>query len=325
MARAIWNGSISFGLVTIPVKLYNAVNRKSVSFNQLDDRTMSRIKYKKVSAADGSEVPSEHMVRAYEYAKGQYVLVSDEEIQSVAPKAGRSVDIEAFVDMNQIDPMSFDGAYYVAPHSGFEKAYRLLAEAMDAEGKVAIARFVRSNKQYLAAIRPSNGHMELATLVYADELVPAESIPEFEHVADIEVTAAELAMAKQLIGSLEADFAPENYRDTHRDDLVALLNRKAAGEEIVMSVPEVDDGKVVDLLAALEASVAAAKAARAGGEPSATPAKKRAANKAAPAKTAPVKTAAKTAPVKTAVKTAPAKTVAKKAPAKKAVAKRRSA
>ena len=310
MPRAIWNGSISFGLVTIPVKLYNRVSRKSVSFNQLDDRTMSRIKYKKVSAADGSEVPSENLVRGFEYAKGQYVLVSDEEIQSVAPKAGRAVDIEAFVDLGEIDPMSFDGAYYVAPHDGFEKSYRLLAAAMEDEGKVAIARFVRSNKQYLAAIRPQDGHLQLATLVYADEMVAPDSIPEFETLADIEVTEAELTMAKQLIGSLEADYVPENYRDTHRDELTELLQRKAAGEEIVTSAPEVDDGKVVDLLAALEASVAAAKAARSD-EGGASKKKTAGAKKKATKK--------KAASSKAAAKKAAAK---KKAPAKKAAARK---
>lgn len=304
MPRAIWNGSISFGLVTIPVKMYNAVSRKSVSFNQLDDRTMSRIKYKKVSAADGTEVPSSNLVRGFEYAKGQYVLVSDEEIQSVAPKAGRAVDIEAFVDLDQIDPMSFDGAYYVAPHDGFEKPYRLLAAAMEEEGKVAVARFVRSNKQYLAAIRPSGDHLQLATLVYADEMVAPDAIPEFETLADIEVTEAELAMAKQLIGSLEADYVAQDYRDTHRDQLTAMLQAKASGEEIVTTVPEVDDGKVVDLLAALEASVAAAKASRSG---DAAPAKKATTKKKAAAK----KRSAK----KTAAKKAAA--TKKKAPARK--------
>lgn len=311
MPRAIWNGSISFGLVTIPVKMYNAVSRKSVSFNQLDERTMSRIKYKKVSAADGSEVPADKIVRAFEYAKGQYVLVSDEEIQSVAPKAGRAIDIEAFVDISDIDPMSFDGSYYLAPTEGFEKAYRLLSEAMEDEGKVAIARFVRSNKQMLAAIRPNGGRMELATLVYADEMVSPQSIPELEAVADVEVTQAELSMAKQLIASLERDFDVSEYQDTHRNQLIDLLERKAAGEEVVMSVPEVDDGKVVDLLAALEASVAAAKASRAGsGEgvdsddgqqapaKKATrkraPAKKQAAKKAAADKSAAKKATAKT-------------------------------
>lgn len=310
MPRAIWNGSISFGLVTIPVKMYNAVSRKSVSFNQLDERTMSRIKYKKVSAADGSEVPSDKIVRGFEYAKGQYVLVSDEEIQSVAPKAGRAIDIEAFVDITDIDPMSFDGSYHLAPAEGFEKAYRLLSEAMEQEGKVAIARFVRSNKQLLAAIRPNSGRMELATLVYADEMVSPSAIPELEAVGDVEVTDAELEMAKQLIASLEREFEPAQYSDTHRNELMALLERKAAGEEVVMSVPEVDDGKVVDLLAALEASVAAAKASRASGGAEADDGSKKPAMKSGAKKTATKKRAAKKA---TAKKTASKKSTAARA------------
>ncbi len=247
MPRAIWNGSISFGLVTIPVKMYNAVSRRSVSFNQLDDRTMSRIKYKKVSASDGSEVPSENIVRRFEYAKGQYILVSDEEIQSIAPKAGRAIDIEAFVDIGEIDPMSFDGSYHLAPAEGFEKAYRLLSDAMADEGKVAVARFVRSNKQ--------------------------------------------------LIGSLEREFAPADYHGTHSDELVSFLERKASGEEVITSTPEVDDGKVVDLLAALEASVAAAKQSR-GGAATKSAKKKAASRKKVPSKkkAAAKKAAAKKTP-----------------------------
>jgi len=324
MPRAIWSGSISFGLVTIPIKLYNAVSKKSVRFNQLDGRSGSRIKYQKVSAADGTEVPADSIVRGYEYTKGQYVLVNDEEIQSVAPKAGRSVDIEAFVGLEEIDPIWFDGAYYVAPAEGFEKAYMLLVEAMDEEGRVALARFVRSNKQYLAAIRPHEGYLQLATMVYADEIVPAGDIPEFERLADVELSEAEREMARQLIGSLHATFEPEKYRDTHREELLALLERKAAGEEIVMAVPEVDDANVVDLLAALEASVAAAKAGRSRGSSAKrkTAANKTAAGKSPRKKTTASKSSAKkaTAAKSTAKKTAAARQGAKKRGAKKAVA-----
>ncbi len=328
MPRAIWNGSISFGLVTIPVKLYSAVSRKSVSFNQLDERTGSRIKYKKVSAADGSEVTSDDIVRAYEYAKGQYVLVSDEEIQSVAPKAGRSIDIEAFVGLEEIDPMWFDGSYYLAPADGFEKAYLLLVEAMGEEGRVALARFVRGNKQYLAAIRPEGNHLQLATMVYADEIVPATDIPEFEKLDDVELTEAEMAMARQLISSLEATFDPEQYHDTHREQLVALLERKAAGEEIVTTVPEIDDTKVVDLLAALEASVAAAKAGRADRGGSAETEATKPASKAAASKKTSAKAASKKGPSKkaaSATKATVKKTAASKAAAKKATAKTKAA
>lgn len=267
MPRAIWSGSISFGLVTIPIKLYNAVSRKTVRFNQLDDRTGSRIKYVKVSAADGEEVPAEHIVRGYEYTKGQYVTISDEEMEAVTPSAQRTIDIEAFVDASEISPLYYDGAYHAAPGEGFGKAYRLLVDALEADGRVAIARFVRSNKQYLAALRPIDGRLVVSTMVWADEVVPADDIDEFEGLDDVELTDAELAMADQLIESLAGTFDPAELHDTYREELVDLLNRKAAGEEVVVSAEApADDGKVVDLLAALEASVAAAKASRSGAD-----------------------------------------------------------
>ena len=283
MPRAIWNGSISFGLVTIPIKLYNAVSRKTIRFNQIDRRSGSRIKYKKVSAADGEEVPDEEIVKGYEHAKGQYVLVDDEELQAITPKSGRTIDIEAFVDLDDIDPIYYDAAYYAAPADGFEKSYRLLVRAMEDENRVAVARFVRNNKQYLAALRPKGGTLQVSTMVYDDEVVKADEVPEFDGLDDVDVTEAELTMARQLIGSLEADFEPAQYSDTYRDELTELLKRKAAGEEIVAEVAPVDDAKVVDLLAALEASVAAAKSERAEEAP-ATPKKKKAAKKKAPTK-----------------------------------------
>jgi DNA end-binding protein Ku len=286
MARPIWNGSISFGLVTIPIKLYNAVSRKSIRFNQLDERTSSRIRYRKVSAADGEEVPDEHIVKAWEHGKGQYVVVDDDELAALAPKASRTIGIEAFVDLEQIDPVFYDAAYYAAPVEGFEKAYKLLVEAMANEGKVAIARFVRNNKEYLAALRPNGGKLDLSTMAYADEVLSPKQIDEFDGLDDVELTDAEMAMATQLVESLVSDFEPERYHDTYREQVMDLLRAKAAGEEIV--APEaagVDDEKVVDLLAALEASVAAAKEAR-GRHPTAT---KKAAKKKATAKKAAAK------------------------------------
>ena len=272
MPRAIWSGSISFGLVTIPVKLFNAISRKSVHFNQLDDRTGARIKYQKVSAADGEEVPNEHIVRGYEYAKGQYVTIDDEELAAVTPAAQRTIDIEAFVELDEINPILYDGAYYAAPVEGFEKPYKLLVEALASENRVAIARFVRSNKQYLAALWPQDGRLMLSTMVWADELVVPEAIDELVGVDDVNLSDAELAMATQLVESLAAHFDSEEYHDTYRNELVALLERKAAGEEVVTQAPAAsDEGRVVDLMAALEASVAAAKAARgAGGDGEAT-------------------------------------------------------
>jgi len=264
--RAIWNGSISFGLVTIPVKLYNAVSRKSVHFNQLDDRTGARIKYQKVSAADGEEVPNEHIVRGYEYAKGQYVTIDDEELAAVTPAAQRTIDIEAFVELDEINPILYDGAYYAAPVEGFDKPYKLLVEALGAEKRVAVARFVRANKQYLAALWPQDGRLMLSTMVWADELVEPAAIEELEGIDDVKLSDAELAMATQLVDSLASRFDPDEYHDTYRNELVALLERKAAGEEVVTVGPvAADEGRVVDLMAALEASVAAAKAARGAG------------------------------------------------------------
>ena len=168
MPRAIWSGSISFGLVNIPIKLYNAVSRKSVHFNQIDSRSGSRVRHQKVSAADGSEVPSEVIVKGYELSSGEYVTITDEELSALDPEASRTVDIEEFVDLVDIDPIFYDAAYYVAPDKATLKPYKLLQQAMEESGKVAIARFVMRSKQYLCAVRPKDGKLVLSTMVYAD-------------------------------------------------------------------------------------------------------------------------------------------------------------
>ena len=186
MPRPIWSGSISFGLVSVPVKLYSAVNRKTVHFNQIDSRTGSRIKYQKVSAADGSEVPGEAIVKGYELPSGQYVLVDDAELGSLDPEASRTIDIEEFVDLEEIDPIFYDNAYYVAPDKATVKPYALLARAMEETGKVGVARFVMRSKQYLCAVRPKDGMLLLSTMVYADEVnTPADisSIPSLGRTA----------------------------------------------------------------------------------------------------------------------------------------------
>ena len=170
MPRPIWSGSISFGLVNVPVKLFSAVNRKTVHFNQIDSRTGSRIKYQKVSAADGDEVPGEAIVKGYELPSGQYVLVDDAELGSLDPEASRTIDIEEFVELDQIDPIFYDNAYYVAPDKATIKPYALLARAMEETGKVGVARFVMRSKQYLCAVRPKDGKLLLSTMVYADEV-----------------------------------------------------------------------------------------------------------------------------------------------------------
>jgi DNA end-binding protein Ku len=263
MPRPIWSGSISFGLVSVPVKLFSAVNRKTVHFNQIDSRTGSRIKYQKVSAADGSEVPGEAIVKGYELPSGQYVLVDDAELGSLDPEASRTIDIEEFVDLEEIDPIFYDNAYYVAPDKATIKPYALLARAMEETGKVGVARFVMRSKQYLCAVRPKDGMLLMSTMVYADEVNEPAEIKELDAVAEIEVTDKELTMAKQLVESLASDFEPGQYEDTYRSKVLELIERKAAGETGLVEVPEIESGeKVVDLMAALEASVAAAKAAR---------------------------------------------------------------
>jgi DNA end-binding protein Ku len=261
MPRAIWSGSISFGLVNIPVKLYSAVSRKTVHFNQLDSRTNSRIKQKRVSAEDGTEVPFEQIVKGYELSSGAYVVVTDDELAALDPKALRTIDIDEFVDLAEIDPIFYDNAYYLAPADA-TKPYALLAEAMRESGKVGVAHFVMRTKQYLAAIRPSDGVLMLSTMVYADEVNDPAEIPELADLADIELAPKELAMARQLIDSLGGEFVPDKFEDTYRKAVLELIDRKAAGEEVVAPAAAIESGQVIDLMAALEASVAAAKDAR---------------------------------------------------------------
>jgi DNA end-binding protein Ku len=263
MPRAMWSGSISFGLVNIPVKLYNAVSRKSVSFNQIDSRTQSRIKYKRVSALDGEEVPNDAIVKGYELASGDYVLIDEDELAGLDPEAGRTIDIEEFIDLAEIDPIFYDSAYYLAPDKGTVKPYALLQKAMEESGKVAIARFVMRSKQYLAAVRPQDGKLVLSTMVYADEVNDPSQIPELESAEKVDVSDRELLMARQLVESLSDKFEPDKYEDTYRNRVLELIERKAAGETEQVAAPvAASSEKVVDLMAALEASVAAAKQAR---------------------------------------------------------------
>jgi DNA end-binding protein Ku len=261
MARPVWNGTISFGLVAIPVKLYHAVRKQSVSFNQLDDRTMSRIKYKKVSALDGEEVPDDHIVKGFEVSKDRYVVVDPDELEPFIPSATKTVELEEFVDLEEIDPVYYDNAYYVAPGTN-PKPYVLLASAMEEAGKVAIGRFVMRNKQFTAAIRAEGGRLIMSTLAYADELVDPSTIEELQGLDDVEVSGKEVAMAESLVDSLTAAFEPEKYRDEYREQVVDLIQIKASGQEFEVPEAVAEKPKVVDLMAALEASVAQAKQAR---------------------------------------------------------------
>lgn len=261
MARAIWSGSISFGLVNIPVKLYSAVSRKNVQFNQLDSRSNARVKQKRVSADTGDEVPWEQIVKGYEMPSGAFVVITDEELAALDPKSLRTIDIEEFVDLVDIDPIFYDSAYYLAPDKA-GKPYALLAKAMEDEGKVGIAHFVLRTKQYLAAIRPKDGKLLLSTMVYADEINDPVSIPELAELDDIELDDKELKMARQLIETLDGEFVPEKFHDTYREAVLEMIERKAEGQEVIAPAAEAEPDKVIDLMAALESSVKAAKESR---------------------------------------------------------------
>ncbi len=275
MPSAIWTGSISFGLVAVPVKVVSATKSRDVRFNQLEEGTNARIRYRKVSEATGDEVTNDRIRKGYELSPGQYVVVDDEEMRSLAPKASRMIEIEDFVDLDDIDPLFFEQPYYLAPESAALKPYRLLVEAMAELRKVAIGRVVMRSKESLVAIRPLDGVLCLETMRYADEVLPREGLLP-EDAAPAEPSEKEMGMARQLIEALAGHFEPERYHDEYREQLLGLIDRKAAGEEIVAEPAVEEPGKVVDLMAALEASLARAGAPAAEDE-AAKPAKKRAA------------------------------------------------
>ena len=258
MARSIWGGAISFGLVNVPVKLYTAVRKKDVRFHQLHAPDGARINQKRVCSADEQEVAYEDIVKGYEIAKGQYVVIEPEELESLDPETTHTIDIEDFVQLDQIDPLFFDASYYVLPDKRGEKAYRLLLEAMRDSGKVGIAKVVMRSKQYLVAMRPVGEALVMSTMNFADEVVPQDELEGLPGPSE-KVSDRELKMASQLIESLTTDFEPDKYEDTYREKVLELIERKASGMEIVAPEETKAAKPVVDLMAALEASLAAAK------------------------------------------------------------------
>ena len=261
MPRAIWTGSISFGLLNVPVTLYSAVSKKSVSFRELRESDGSRVRHKRVAEADGEEVDYADIVKGYEIAPEQYVVITKDELEELDPKKTRAIEIQDFVDLDDIDPIYFDHPYYLGPDKGAERAYSLLVKAMEDQRKVAIARFVLRNRESLAALRPMDGMLTMATMRFADEVVSPDEISD---VLGEEVEAPqkkELDMAKALIDSLTSDFDAGQYRDEYREELLALSERKARGESIVSAETEAPKPtKAPDLMAALEESLAAVKA-----------------------------------------------------------------
>jgi DNA end-binding protein Ku len=267
----IWSGNISFGLVTVPVKLVSAVRSKDVRFNQLEEGTGARIRYRRVSEASGEEVPNERIQKGYEISSGQYVVVDNEELEKLTPKASHTIDIQDFVDLEQIDPIYFEQPYYLVPDRAAERPYRLLIEAMTDLQKVAVGKIVLRAKEHLVAIRPVDGALCIETMRHADEVIPMESLEEIPRGDDVAPSEKELDMARQLIEALATDFEPDKYHDEYREQLLGIIEKKAAGEEIVAEPLVEEPAKVVDLMAALEASLA--RAGKGGDQAAARPAK----------------------------------------------------
>jgi DNA end-binding protein Ku len=260
MARSIWTGAISFGLVTVPVKLYSAVSRKTVRFHQLNAKTGVRIQQKRVDPTTGDEVSYDDIVKGYELTPDRYVLIDPGELDALAPKKTRTIEIEDFVELSEIDPIFYDHPYYLAPGPGGAKPYRLLVEAMRETGRVAIARVVIRQKEQLVALRPMGDVLGMSTMLFADEVVDPERVDELADVSEVEATKRELDIAKQLVESLAGSFEPEKYHDVYRDEVIDLIERKAAGEEIaVQPAADEDDEPVPDLMAALKASLDAVR------------------------------------------------------------------
>jgi DNA end-binding protein Ku len=259
MARSIWSGAISFGLVNVPVKLFSAVSRKTVRFNQLNQETGNRIQQKRVDPDTGEEVPYEQIVKGFELTKDRYVIITPDELDALDPERTRTIDIEDFVDLEDIDPVYYDHPYYLVPDKGAAKAYGLLLNAMEASGKVAIARVVIRSKEALVAIRPAGDLLMMETMIFHDEVVPHDELDDLPDAKDLKASERELKMAQQLIDSLSSEFDPSRYRDEYRDKVLDLIERKAAGEDIAVQPEAPAPAKVPDLMAALEASLAAVK------------------------------------------------------------------
>jgi DNA end-binding protein Ku len=274
MPRTMWKGAISFGLVSIPVKMYPATEEKSLSFNQLHDEDHGRIRYKRVCEKDGEEVSFEHIVKGYEVEKGTYVVLEDEDLDKVPVESTRAIDILQFVDIDEIDPIYYKKTYYLIPEETGVKPYALLREALGENGKVGVAKVAFREKEHLCALRIKDKAFVLETMYWPDEIRPAE----FEELDKApKVRDQELKMAQSLIDSLTDDWHPEEYKDEYREALLDIVEKKVAGEEIEV-VEEAEPTKVADLMEALKASV---EAARAGKKQAPRKAKKPAAKRAA--------------------------------------------
>lgn len=255
MPRAMWKGAISFGLVTIPVAVYPATEEKTLRFNQLHDEDMGRIRYKRICEKDGEIVDFDHIVKGYEYEKDRYVILNDDDFDAVPVESSRAIDIQQFVDLDEIDPMMYKKSYFLVPEETGAKAYSLLRQALSQDNKVGIAKVSFRDKEHLAALRFRDEAFILETMYWPDEIRAAD----FGGVdVDVEVRDQELEMARQLIDGLTADWNPDEFADEYRQALLRIVEAKINGEEVEVVEAE-PTAKVVDLMEALKASVAAAK------------------------------------------------------------------
>ncbi len=275
MARALWSGSISFGLVNVPVKAYTAVRDHSVHFHQLDRKSGARVRYEKVSEKSGKEVAPDDIELGYEVGKGRYVTVDPDEVAELRPRSTRSIAVSDFVDLAEIDPVYYERTYWLAPDGkAAEQAYRLLEAAMERTGRAGIGSVVMRNTQYLAVIRPLDGALAMSTMRFADEIVPISSIDQIPSGGH-KPGAKELRLAEQIIDSLATEWDPSRYHDTFTEELEDMLRRKAKGEQVVVEEGPATSAKVLDLMSALQASIEATKGAKRATSSTRAPAKKR--------------------------------------------------
>jgi DNA end-binding protein Ku len=259
MPRAIWSGSISFGLVNVAVKVYSAVHDHGVHFHQIDKQTESRIRYEKVSEKSGKEVEAKDIELGYEISRGKVVIVQPERLAELRPRSTRTIDVTDFVELSEIDPIYYNRTYWLAPDGeAATRAYHLLVGAMEDRGRVGIGMVVMRNKQYLAAIRPVEGALALSTMRFADEVTPRKDLDVVPSRA-AKPAAKELKLATQIIDSLAAPWKPENYHDSYTEEVRKLLKRRDNGDEIEVEEAPAPTANVADLTAALEASLASAR------------------------------------------------------------------
>lgn len=253
--RPMWKGMLSFGLVNVPVALYSATKKKMINFNQLNKSDYSRISYKKVDA-NGQEVPASNIIKGYQITPDRYVVIEEQELNAITPQASRVISIEDFVKLDQIDPRHYDSSYYLVPETGAQKAYALLLQAMSEANVVGVAKFVLRSKEYLAAIRPTEGALALSTMLFADEIIPVSELKTYLP-GDIKLSDKELNMAQQLISSLITDFEPVKYENEYYKSVIGLIDSKPECTHVGKQL--VSGGKVIDIMAALEASINAIK------------------------------------------------------------------